>query len=88
MTNTPLSARPTSSGLGKCISVLKTTVPEELAEEASKAAREGGYGSVSDWLREVVIVNLRGADWLLNVHANRIGALVQKSATTEPEVTR
>jgi hypothetical protein len=81
----PLAARPTTSAFGKCTEVLKTTVPDEIAAEAAAAARSGGYGSVSDWLREVVIVNLRGENFLIDLHRSRIKKLSQNSSTTETE---
>lgn len=69
-------SRPTSAALGgKCTVPLKTLVPDEVADDFARFARERGYGSTSDALRDIVLVAMHGKDYLLNLHRARIDAL-------------
>lgn len=72
-----LSARPTSMSFGKCTARLSTLVPDEIKDEFDRKALRSGYPSASDCLRELVMVYLRGADYLVSVHRERIDALRQ-----------
>lgn len=75
------ASRPTSTGMsGKFDVCTKVLLNDELADELRAWARENGYPSVSDCLREMVIVMLRGPDFLASLHANRIEALAKNLA--------
>jgi hypothetical protein len=77
-----VSARPTSSAmLGKQNCQLKTLVSDEVCDEFGRFARERGFGSTSDALRELVLVALYGPDFLIDLHRKRIASLgVNRSA--------
>ena len=71
-----LAARPTSSAMnGKQTCALKTLVTDEVGEEFAKFARERGYPSASDCLRELVMVSVYGPDYLSDLHRRRIASL-------------
>lgn len=72
-----MSARPTSAAFGKCTARLSTLVPDELKEEFDRKALRAGYPSASDCLRELVMVYLRGREYLVSVHRERIEALAE-----------
>lgn len=75
------AARPTSSAFaGKFDVPVKVLLNDELSDELRVFARENGYGSVSDCLRELVIVAVRGEDFLLSLHADRISQLARNVA--------
>lgn len=77
-------ARPTTSGWGKSTEPLKTLVPPEVKEAFERRARELGYQSASDALREQVILFAFGADFLRNLHLERIGMLSRNMAEIGP----
>lgn len=71
-----VSARPTSSAaMGKQTVVLKTLVSDEFDEQFRRFARERGYGSTSDCLREIAICAVLGSDYLADLHRSRIESL-------------
>lgn len=73
-----LLSRPTSAAFaGKQTATLKCNVTDEVSEEFGRFARERGYASTSDCLRELVIVALYGAETLTDLHRQRIKALVR-----------
>ncbi len=75
------ASRPTSAALsGKFDVVVKTLLNDELSDELRVFARENGYGSVSDCLRELLIVAMRGEEYLASLHAQRIAALARNVA--------
>lgn len=75
------ASRPTSSALaGKFDVCVKVLLNDELSDELRIWARERGYGSVSDCLREAVIVMLRGEEYLTSLHAERIASLARNVA--------
>lgn len=75
------ASRPTSAALaGKFDVVVKTLLNDELSDELRVFARENGYGSVSDCLRELVIVAMRGEAYLTSLHAERISSLARNVA--------
>ena len=89
MSETSSFARPTSSALlGKQTATVKTSVYDEVAEDFSRFARERGYGSGSDCLREIVMRALYGEDWLVNLHRQRIASLSQNLPAIGTEVAR
>lgn len=70
-------SRPTSAAMsGKQTCSLKTLVSDEVAEDFGKFARLRGYGSASDCLRELVLIAVYGADYVANLHSERIRSLV------------
>lgn len=76
-------SRPTSSALaGKNTCTVKTQVPDEVAEELQRFAKSRGYGSVSDCMREILLVTLYGPDYLASLHAERIRSLVRNESET------
>ena len=82
-----LFSRPTSTVLGgKQSATLKTSVSDEVHERFQAYARERGYQSDSDCLRELVLVALFGVEALADLHRRRIESLAQHKATTGPEV--
>jgi hypothetical protein len=80
-----LAARPTSQGFGKCTAPLKTLVPDEAKDDFIRRARELGYGSDSDALRELVFIFTYGADHLAKVHTDRITRVAGNMAGIGPE---
>lgn len=75
------ASRPTSSALaGKFDVAVKVLLNDELADELRVFARENGYGSVSDCLRELCIVAMRGEEYLASLHATRIASLARNVA--------
>jgi hypothetical protein len=80
-----LAARPTSQGFGKCTATLKTLVPDEAKDDFVRRARELGYGSDSDALRELVFIFTYGADHLAKVHTDRINRVAGNMAAIGTE---
>ena len=73
MSETSTFARPTSSALlGKQTATLKTSTTDEFAELFSRWARERGFGSSSDCMRELLYIAVLGPDWLIDLHRQRI----------------
>lgn len=71
-----LAARPTSSAMvGKQTFPLKTLVTDDVGEDFGRFARERGFGSTSDALRELVLVAMYGEDYLVDLHRKRIASL-------------
>ena len=78
MSETSSFARPTSSALlGKQTATLKTSTTDEFADLFSRWARERGFGSSSDCMREVLYIAVLGPDWLIDLHRQRIASLSQ-----------
>lgn len=74
-------SRPTSAALnGKFDVVVKTLLDDETADALRVFARRNGYGSVSDCLREMVMVHVFGEDFLISLHADRIAQLARNVA--------
>lgn len=72
------------AALGKCDAELKTHVPEEIkAEWLAKAARLGVTPGAL--LADLVIVNLRGRDFLRSLLEARLDVLGQEGATSSPD---
>jgi hypothetical protein len=80
-----VEARPSRySSLGKCDAELKTHVPEEIkAEWAAKAARIGTTPGAL--LCDLVIMNLRGADFLKSLLDARLSVLGHNAPDCGPE---
>lgn len=69
-------ARPTSSAMsGKQTATLKTMVADEVAEDFARFARQRGYPSQSDCLRELVLTAIYGPEHVANLHRERIVSL-------------
>lgn len=73
-------SRPTTSVFGKATEVLKTSVCPEVKDAFARRARELGYPSDSDALREAVILFAFGSDYLQKIHADRIAAVAGRMA--------
>ena len=80
-----LSRRISSPTVGKCDAVIKTTVTDELSDLLTRRARDLGYRSTADCLREIVEVALLGPEHVLSLHQRRIGALAQNRPAAGPD---
>jgi hypothetical protein len=74
------ASRPTSSILGKNTAVLKTSVPDEVAERLERMARDLGYRDGAEFRREAFIMMAFSEEELLDLHQTRIRALGRKLA--------
>lgn len=72
------ASRPATSGFGKSTETLKCLVPIEVKEAFSRRARELGYPSDSDALREAAILFSFGSEYLQKVHADRIENMARR----------
>ena len=78
-----LFSRPTSTVLGgKQTATLKTNVSDEVHERFQAYARERGYQSDSDCLRELILVALFGVEAMADLHRRRIESLGQNRTST------
>ena len=66
---------PPSPLLGKRIASVKSMVTAEEADEFAAFARKHGYGSVSDCLRDLMLIATRGVDGVTNLHRDRLVAV-------------
>lgn len=83
--SSPRFSRPTSAAFaGKQSCTVKTMVSDEVADDFNRFARERGYSSTSDCLREILLVAVYGQDFLANLHRDRIASLVRNAAETVP----
>lgn len=60
---------------GKQTATLKTMVSDEVAEDFARFARQRGYPSQSDCLRELVMTAVYGSEHVANLHRQRIVSL-------------
>lgn len=73
--DTPLASRSgTSNPFGKCTEELKTLVPFEIKEGFARIAHEHGV-SPSEYLREVVMVNVIGIDGVRKIYEKRLACM-------------
>lgn len=76
-----IASRPTSSPLtGKFDVCVKVMLNDEMSDALRLRARELGFGSVSDCLRETIAVFLFGEERLIDLHADRIRTLAKNMA--------
>lgn len=76
-----IPSRPTSAAIGgKFDVVVKTLLDDDTADALRVFARNNGYGSVSDCLRELVMVTVFGEEFLVSLHEARISALSKNVA--------
>lgn len=69
-------ARPTTAAMtGKQTATLKTMVTDEVAEDFARFARQRGYPSQADCLRELLLTALYGPDHVADLHRQRIASL-------------
>ena len=61
---------------------VETSVSVEVREDFEKFARGRGYQSSSDCLRELVLVAMHGAEFLTDLHRERIASLVRNRTET------
>lgn len=77
----PVFSRPTSSPFfEKNDVVLKVMLPERMNDDVKRAAREHGYGSTSEFVRDWLAVKLYGERHVLNVHEHRVAMLARNMA--------
>lgn len=71
----PLASRSgTSNPFGKCTEEVKTLVSFEIKEGFSRLAHEHGV-SPSEYLREIVMVNVIGVDGVRKIYEDRIARI-------------
>lgn len=73
-------ARPTTAAMtGKQTATLKTMVTDEVTDEVAddfaRFARQRGYPSQADCLRELVLTAMYGPDHVADLHRQRIQSL-------------
>ena len=74
-------ARPTTAAVTeKQTNVMKTMVGDTLKADATTFWKRHGYPSESDFLREVLMVTVYGSEFVTDLHAQRIAALVRSEA--------
>jgi hypothetical protein len=84
-TSSAVFSRPTSMPTAEKNDIaIKTMVSDRVNDDLRRFAREQGYGSVSDCVRELLMVALYGRDHLLSLHQQRISALAKNLHTTVP----
>ena len=72
----PLESRSgTSNPFGKCTEEVKTLVPFEIKEGFARLAHEHGV-SPSEYLREIVMVNVVGVDGVRKIYEERLARIV------------
>lgn len=72
----PLASRSgTSNPFGKCTEEVKTLVPFEIKEGFARLAHEHGV-SPSEYLREIVMVNVVGVDGVRKIYEERLARIV------------
>lgn len=71
----PLASRSgTSNPFGKCTEEVKTLVPFEIKEGFARIAHEHGV-SPSEYLREIVMVNVIGIDGVRKIYEERLSRM-------------
>ncbi|MBA3622895.1 MAG: hypothetical protein H0W48_00195 [Methylibium sp.] len=80
-----IASKPSFGGLKD--DELKACVTRDEGAEFRKFAREHGYRSASDCLRELALIAMQGVDGVANVHRERLEALGGKLPTSRPETT-
>jgi len=72
----PMTSRSgTSNPFGKCTEEVKTLVPFEIKEGFARLAHEHGV-SPSEYLREIVMVNVVGVDGVRKIYEERLARIV------------
>lgn len=72
-----LSRSGTSCPFGKLRTEVKTKVDDDTADMVAKEARNAGM-TVSEWLRDLVLLRVRGEDYLRSVYERRVAAVLGK----------
>lgn len=71
-------SRPTSMPInGKQTATVKTLVSDDFKDTLTQFWKKRGYGSESDFVRELLIVTVHGPQYLTDLHRQRIEALVR-----------
>jgi hypothetical protein len=71
----PMASRSgTSNHFGKCTEELKTLLPFEIKEGFARIAHEHGM-SPSEYLREIVMLNVLGVDGVRKIYEDRIARI-------------
>lgn len=66
--------------MGKATSEIKVRVPDCIAEDGARLARECGYESLSVFVRDLLIIRIQGRENVASLHAQRV-ALVAGMGT-------
>lgn len=64
-----------SSPLGKCDATLKTSVPEDTKIDFERLARDRGFGSSAEMLREMVLMVTYGESMVRTLYERRMSAM-------------
>lgn len=67
---------------GKQTVPVKTLVSDEFKEDLTAFWRTRGYPSEGEFVRELLVVTVYGADHVADLHAQRIRALVRSTSDT------
>ena len=67
--------------VGKADQSLKTTVDAEVFEAANRRARELGI-TTAEYLRDLVMVNLFGTEYMLSLYQDHLKVIAQNGANT------
>lgn len=80
-----LASRPTGMPSTEKNSVtVKACITDTMDDDLRKFARENGFGSTSDCIREVLRLALYGPDHVLDLHRARIEALARNLVGSRP----
>jgi hypothetical protein len=60
-----------SNAMGKLTAEIKVRVDEVTKEELTRAAFEAGMGE-SEFIRELIMIRVRGFDYVIRVHKERM----------------
>jgi len=67
-----------SSGLGGRTPDIRTKVPPEIEEDLRRMSREAGYGSMSEYICDVLMVHARGLEEIAKLHMRRLECAARK----------
>lgn len=63
---------------GKCTAELpKVRVPDETAEIIRRKAIDSGYSSVTEYLKQLILINAHGLDTVLRLQQERIAKIAK-----------
>lgn len=87
MSQPPTFSRGRSCPLGKLTKVVKTKLDENTDELAKRRARELGYPGVGEWLRDLVMVDVHGVEFMMSLYTSRLSELSHMGAKPGPQST-
>jgi hypothetical protein len=74
---TSLSRTGSTNPLGKLTFEVKTRIPESVGDELSRSAAAIGV-SVSEYLRDLIVVHVMGEDHVRRMYEERLAVLARK----------